>query len=161
VTVRAHTGLNHLHLTSTKIRQLKTGRYLIKVLVPNRKKPLLAAVVITAGHRVVPIHQARSLAKRCTEQASSSTAGSSGGAGSAGSPTTPTPNRAAHHHGLGAFPGGVTKVLRTVGHGADRVAASGAQLAIFGDYVWALVVYFVVATLMLIVIGAVLQALRT
>jgi hypothetical protein len=167
VTARAHRGLNHLHLASTKFRRLKTGRYLIKVPVPNRQKPLLAALVITTGHGVAPIHQATSLAKRCSKPASSSTASSSGGAGARSSTTTtprpdptPTPSRAAHHHGLGAFTGGVPKALGTAGKRTAQVAASGARSAIFGGYIWALVVYFILGTLMLIVIGAVLQALR-
>jgi hypothetical protein len=106
------------------VRGLKSGRYLVRVPVSDRPKPLLAAVTIVAGHRVVPGRRPRALALACLST-SHATASLSVPASTGAGPKTDAPSGVQGEHGMS--PSSAPKAIGRVARGAGEAAVTAVK----------------------------------
>lgn len=127
LTRRVRPGLNRLQVGPAQVHGLKKGRYLVRIPVDDRPKPLLAAVTVVAGHRVAPGRHPGRLARAClpappTPAASSSPPVRTDAVTQA---STPAPPAVHAHHGI--TPGSAPKALGNATRQAGLAAATAVK----------------------------------
>ena len=124
LTRRVRQGINRLQVGPVQVHGLKSGRYLVRIPVSDRPTPLLTAVRIVAGRRVVPGRRPTAFAHACIPAPPVGASSSSSARTGAGGRTVTPP---AHHDHHGLSPSAATKAIAGVTRGAGHVAATAAK----------------------------------
>jgi outer membrane biosynthesis protein TonB len=127
LTRRLHPGVNRLKLGPSQVHGLQNGRYIVRVPVADRPKPLLTAVRIVAGHRVLPGRGRATLPQACVAAPPASTSSSAAANIGAGSSSTAGPRGTATPLAQPAEHGFSPKAIGRVARGAGQAAGSAIQ----------------------------------
>jgi hypothetical protein len=121
---RVRQGVNRLQVGPAQVHGLENGRYIVRIPVDDRPKPLLTAVTIVSGHRVVPGRRPAKLADACLPAPPAAASSSVSAGGNVVPPAATPPARHGQH---GFSPSAAPKALGRTARGAGKAAATAVK----------------------------------
>jgi hypothetical protein len=122
-------GLNRVQLGPSEVHGLKAGRYLVRVPVRDRSKPLVTAITITHNRKIVPSTGAARLEQACARTILPVATSGDQAAAAAHAPASahPQASSSTHRHRFSLLPRAIRNAIREGTTHAAHAAATAAS----------------------------------